>query len=207
MTNPSSDSLPYAFKRNYKASMRIWATELADKLGASAIVDAFDVSADQFPPRGWRSPNVCFTSHDCFKPFPAEYQNQFDIVHLRFWLCIINDDVVEPLLENVLTLLKPGGYIQWFEGIPQSARVLARNGGAPTPACDKLVRQWQKPAEHSSYEWVQGLPTLFVRLDEYRYQEQEGGQAEKYQEQLAEEFSQGAFVDVAYACVVGQKQA
>jgi hypothetical protein len=49
------------------------------------------------------------------------------------------------------SLLEPGGFLQWYEPLPDTAHVVARNGGAPHPACDKLVKTWKKPTAHSSY--------------------------------------------------------
>jgi hypothetical protein len=42
------------------------------------------------------------------------------------------------------SLLEPGGFLQWYEPLPDT-------GGAPHPACDKLVKTWKKPTAHSSY--------------------------------------------------------
>ncbi|KAF2706115.1 S-adenosyl-L-methionine-dependent methyltransferase [Pleomassaria siparia CBS 279.74] len=215
------------------AGTGIWASELAAELPVSAVIHAFDVSDEQFPPEAWRAPNAHFSVVDCFKPFPDEYREKFDVVNIRFWLCIVNDDCAESLLANVLTLLKPGGYIQWFESLPLSARVVARNNGQITPGCDTLVNQWRKPAGHSSYEWVMNLASLFrkqnmeviadetlsnpdqyqpiasqswlVGIEEYLYQQKEGGQLEQLQKQLMEEAQGGAFVDVKYTLVLGRK--
>ncbi|KAF2869228.1 S-adenosyl-L-methionine-dependent methyltransferase [Massariosphaeria phaeospora] len=207
----------------------IWAGEIAVQL-PDAKIDAIDISAAQFPPAPFRKSNTHFWTHDCFKPFPDEYLGQFDIVHARFWLCIINDDVAKPLMENLLTLLKPGGYLQWMEPLPRTAYVLARNGGAPTPACDKLVKTWDKPTPRSSYDWVHALPQLFeeLKLEVLVEEKHENSQhylpvgaqtvllglseylyanpnIEEYIEQLAGEHAAGAYVDVKWTCVVSRK--
>jgi hypothetical protein len=39
------------------------------------------------------------------EPFPEEYLGKFDIVAVKFWLCILNDGVAEKVLDNFLTLL------------------------------------------------------------------------------------------------------
>jgi chemotaxis methyl-accepting protein methylase len=83
---------------------RIWASEVAASL-PNASFDAIDISADQFPPKSFQPPNVHFWTHNCFNPFPEEYLGKFDIVHARFWLCIVNDDVADKILDNFLTLL------------------------------------------------------------------------------------------------------
>jgi chemotaxis methyl-accepting protein methylase len=83
---------------------RIWVSEVAAGL-TNAEFDAVDISADQFPPEPFRAPNVRFWTHNCFEPIPDEYLGKFDIVNARFWLCIVNDDVADKLLDNFLTLL------------------------------------------------------------------------------------------------------
>jgi chemotaxis methyl-accepting protein methylase len=83
---------------------RIWVSEVAASL-PNAKFDAVDISADQFPPESFRAPNVHFWTHNCVEPFPDEFLGKFDIVNARFWLCIVNDDVADKLLDNFLTLL------------------------------------------------------------------------------------------------------
>jgi hypothetical protein len=82
----------------------MWASELAAKLPQSTI-DAFDISPAHFPPEAWRLPNVRFVTHDCFKPFAEEFRGQYDVIHIRFWVCVVNDSIVKPVLDNILTLL------------------------------------------------------------------------------------------------------
>lgn len=211
------------------AGTGIWVSEVAAGL-PNAEFDAVDISADQFPPEPFRAPNVRFWTHNCFEPFPDEYLGKFDIVNARFWLCIVNDDVADKLLDNFLTLLKPGGFLQWFEPLPDTARVVSRNGGAPHPACDRLVETWKKPTASSSYGWVHALAarmeqkglkvvaedkhknpdyylpiaaqTVLLGLAEYLYKDPA---IEKYQESLAQEHNKGSYVDVTWTCVVARK--
>lgn len=117
----------------------------------SAQVDGFDISDEQFSPLyGFR--NVRLVVHDCFQPFPPEFREQYDIVHARFWLCLVNNPDAPPLLQNLLTLLKPGGYLQWFEPLPLSITVYRPTPDTPTPMMDHHCKVWQKPKETTSYE-------------------------------------------------------
>lgn len=67
---------------------------------------------------------------DAFADVPAEYAGKFDVVHLRFWVAIIRENNVEPLIRHAMQLLsmfrsvlcvftllirflEPGGYLQW----------------------------------------------------------------------------------------------
>ncbi|PVH97416.1 S-adenosyl-L-methionine-dependent methyltransferase [Periconia macrospinosa] len=211
------------------AGTGIWISELAGTL-PNANFDAVDVSADQFPPTSIRPPNVSWWTHDCFQPFPAEYLGKFDVVNVRFWTCIINDDRSDALFQNVITLLKPGGYLSWFEPLPDSAEVHAPPGYGPTPACDQLADSWRKPTASSSYDWVNNLPQTFERngipvtaedkyqnpkylwpvqaqsenlgLSEYAYS---SPSVADFQEALAKEHAAGVFVHVTWTCVVGRK--
>ena len=53
---------------------------------------------------------------DFWKPFPAELQGTFDLVNIRLIIISMGPGIWESTLRNVLTLLKPGGAIQWTEG-------------------------------------------------------------------------------------------
>ncbi|KAF2662080.1 S-adenosyl-L-methionine-dependent methyltransferase [Lophiostoma macrostomum CBS 122681] len=207
----------------------IWASEVAAAL-PNARIDAVDISAEQFPPEAFKPQNLHYWVHDCFKAFPAEHSGQFDAVHMRYWLCIVNDDVAEKLIENVVTLLKPGGYLQWFEFLPYTAHVRGNAEGIPTPGCDKLVELYKKPSAQSTYNWVQSRPQLFEKYGmslvvEDRIENQSHymqvatqstflGQAEYYKmhpemeklsEQVAEEYRNGVVVDIVFSCVVVRK--
>lgn len=87
------------------SSKRIWALELANELSSSARIDGFDISPAQFTPQAWCGNKVHLRTHDAFKPFPPEYLGQYDIVHLRLFGLVANNENAEPLLKNLITLL------------------------------------------------------------------------------------------------------
>ncbi|KAF1846859.1 S-adenosyl-L-methionine-dependent methyltransferase [Cucurbitaria berberidis CBS 394.84] len=211
------------------AGTGLWACDVAAAL-PNASVDVVDISDAQFPPDAFRPRNTRFWTHDCFQPFPPEYLGQFDAVNIKFMLCIVNDDVADKLIENVLMLLKPGGHLQWFEPLPNTVRHRGRTDKLSTPACDKLMAMWKKPAPQSSYNWVHALPKLFesyklqviaedrhenpdyymqvVAQSMFLGQLEHFGSApgvEEQAEQLQDEFRSGAMVDVVWTCVVGRK--
>jgi hypothetical protein len=82
----------------------IWASEVAAAWPLS-IVDAVDISDEQFPPPAFRPTNTRFWTHDSYEAFPEEYLGQFDVVNVRFMLYQVNDDVAVKFITNVLTLL------------------------------------------------------------------------------------------------------
>ncbi|KAF2654305.1 S-adenosyl-L-methionine-dependent methyltransferase [Lophiostoma macrostomum CBS 122681] len=211
------------------AGTGIWIHELSAAL-PHATFDAIDISSAQFPPEAIRPANISWWTHNAFEPFPEAYQGRFDVVNARAWKCILNDDVADRVFGHIISLLKPGGYLQWFEPVPESAHVKAPEGFGPTPACDKLVGQWKKPLPTSSYDWINDLPGTFKRngldvevVEKHRtpdhfqpvgaqtvlmgigeYLHSDASMA-VYQEALSEEHARGAFVDLTWTCVVGRK--
>ncbi|KAL2813833.1 hypothetical protein BJX63DRAFT_393383 [Aspergillus granulosus] len=72
----------------------------------------FDISAAQFPPT---PQSIQLSVQDVFQPFPAEFLNCFDLVHVRLMVTAFPESKFQEAVENVLTILKPGGYLQWVE--------------------------------------------------------------------------------------------
>ncbi|KAL4864102.1 hypothetical protein BDV12DRAFT_189209 [Aspergillus spectabilis] len=72
----------------------------------------FDISAAQYPeaPEG-----IELSIHDVLKPFPAEHHNRYDLVHLRLLITAFGESEIQKAVTNLLTILKPGGYLQWVE--------------------------------------------------------------------------------------------
>lgn len=83
----------------------IWLLELSEDLPSTAKLDGFDISAAQYPPKEWLPENVDLFTQDAFKPFPQDILGTYDVVHLRFALCYVNDEDAEPLLKNLISLL------------------------------------------------------------------------------------------------------
>lgn len=86
---------------------RIWSIFLARQLRAKTDIkiDCVDISSDLFPTKPWQTPDVTYHVHDCFKPFPAEFHGQYDVVHVRFWLTFVDNEHVPGLLAEFLKLL------------------------------------------------------------------------------------------------------
>jgi hypothetical protein len=97
----------------------IWLTELKDELTTSSTTNpsneytGFDISAAQFPQNP--GPNIEFVVQDMTKPYPVQYHNRYDIVHVSLIFIALPRAQIDSAVKNTLALLKPGGYIQWDE--------------------------------------------------------------------------------------------
>ena len=133
---------------------------MAAQLPNTVRIDGFDISGDQYTPATSRPDNLHLHIQDCFKPFPSEFVGAFDVVYARFWLCIVNNPDAPDLLRNMVSLLKPGGCLQWLELMALSARAVKSSADSST-TLDQLVSHWHKPAKTKTYDWIEKLPELY----------------------------------------------
>ncbi|MCJ1403063.1 hypothetical protein MMC11_006286 [Xylographa trunciseda] len=86
---------------------------MATHLGHNVQFTGFDVSGTPFPRQ--QRPGQTFVVHDLAQPFPDEYHEKFDLVHLRFLSYGVEPHQLEDLVDFVSEILRPGGYLQWQE--------------------------------------------------------------------------------------------
>lgn len=72
-------------------------------------------SPELYLPVGVRAPNVQLVVQDLAKPFPQDWEASFDLVHQRFILPSFNDELINTVLSNLISCVRPGGYIQIVE--------------------------------------------------------------------------------------------
>ncbi|KAF2876998.1 S-adenosyl-L-methionine-dependent methyltransferase [Massariosphaeria phaeospora] len=94
----------------------IWLTDMAKASPPTHHFDGYDISDAQFLPADSLPSNVSLSLGDFKKPFPAALHGTYDVVNIRLIIISMGRGVWESTLRNVLTLLKPGGAIQWTEG-------------------------------------------------------------------------------------------
>ncbi|KAL4969527.1 class I SAM-dependent methyltransferase [Aspergillus stella-maris] len=73
----------------------------------------FDISDAQFAPS--HPQNVEFSVQDVLKPFPSEHHNRYDLVNVRMLVAALPEAEFRLAVQNLTTILRPGGYIQWVE--------------------------------------------------------------------------------------------
>ncbi|KAF2198221.1 hypothetical protein GQ43DRAFT_443550 [Delitschia confertaspora ATCC 74209] len=138
----------------------IWPVELSQTLSPDIQIDAFDVSRAQYPPNEWVPGNVKLHTHDAFLPFPEKHVGRYDVVHVRFFVTLLNPENIQRFIQNVVALLRPDGYLQWFDANPSTAKATAINPTTSKVAVEKLAALMRKPRPDSSYEWIPSLPEL-----------------------------------------------
>ena len=84
---------------------RIWLIDLQSQLPTSAVLDGFDVSASQFPPKEWLPHNVSLYSLDIFEDIPERWCGQYDIINIRYFCCVVRDNAPDQIIRNILKML------------------------------------------------------------------------------------------------------
>ncbi|KAJ5623353.1 hypothetical protein N7490_011958 [Penicillium lividum] len=87
----------------------MWLLDLATQLPQTVQMDGYDLSDSQFPHKSFLPTNVSLNILDAFGDVPADLVGKYDVVHLRFWSCIVKGN-------DPSRLVQPGGYMQWEEG-------------------------------------------------------------------------------------------
>lgn len=130
----------------------MWILDAASQLPSTVQFDGYDISDNQFPHRSVWPENVLFKTLDAFGDVPDSIAHKYDVVHLRFWCCVVKFDDPSSLIRHVIKLLsrnmrtpmwtilititEPGGYIQWEDAHIGKTTVL----GKEAQAFSKLMR-------------------------------------------------------------------
>lgn len=93
----------------------IWLREMSKTLPASAELFGLDFDTSKFPEAETLPSNVRLELANAYEPFPDEYRNRFDVVHLRHFILATKKGQCVALVQNLLSLLRPGGWLVWVE--------------------------------------------------------------------------------------------
>ncbi|RAL66850.1 hypothetical protein DID88_007633 [Monilinia fructigena] len=144
----------------------IWLLDLAKELANSNIraqLDGFDISSAQYPPFGLLPSNVKLDILDIFEPVPQVLWEQYDVIHIGLLCMVICDGDPRSVLDNLLKLLKPGGYIQWKEVDFSEIYCTASSPDIPTDDLQRM-RRWiyEVPLKKfPDFKWIRQLSSIF----------------------------------------------
>ncbi|CAM1507986.1 Fc.00g048340.m01.CDS01 [Cosmosporella sp. VM-42] len=93
----------------------IWLLDVAKRLPSTCQLTGFDISSSAFPPPQTWPANVSLRTQDMFLPFPASEVGTYDVVAVRFVSSAATRAEWAQAIKNLMTLLKPGGWLQWID--------------------------------------------------------------------------------------------
>ena len=74
-------------------------------MGESVQLDLLDIDISQCPPREWLPVNVTVEMLDIFRPIPARFVEKYNLIHIRYFACIVRNNDPRPIIQNVLRML------------------------------------------------------------------------------------------------------
>lgn len=94
----------------------IWLHDVHRQL-PNAELHGFDISDEQYPAAGFLPPNMSLRHLNILQDIPPEYVGKYDLVHARLLVQVVNQAGGDPrpIIQNVMKMLKPGGFLQWEE--------------------------------------------------------------------------------------------
>ncbi|CAH0026872.1 unnamed protein product [Clonostachys rhizophaga] len=138
-----------------------WLTDLSSRLPSTVELDGLDISFHATPPVEWLPPNITLRHWNIKDEVPEELVGYYDIVHIRNFLFVLLDSETPQVLNNLVRLIKPGGYLQWGEPDMLSWRIDTTQAGNSISALKQLMQLSQPQDQRLSPTWVPQLPKLF----------------------------------------------
>jgi SAM-dependent methyltransferase len=126
-----------------------WLIDLAQSVPSSATLFGTDIAPQHFTPEEQRPPNVHLSTHSIFDPWPADFQDSFDIVHQRFVLTVGSNDTAQEAVKLLFACVKSGGFIELHEGNMLSIQE-GRENQAFMKFRDIMVNAWAAIGNHPS---------------------------------------------------------
>jgi len=145
-----------------------WLIEISRQVPSFARLQGFDITDANFPANEWLPDNMSMHILDAFTPdLPADLVGAFDIVHIRAITSAVKNNNVQPLITNLVKMLRPGGYLQWDESDPSTLTTRSPNLSISNSASKELVTlmAYTFNAANLFTDWLHDLPNTFSAND------------------------------------------
>ncbi|KAF2264627.1 hypothetical protein CC78DRAFT_533001 [Lojkania enalia] len=93
----------------------LWLRDLQTSLPGENVYVGTDIVESYFPPKSRWPSNFTLQIQSITKKWPKAFEESFDLVHQRFALPAAGKDGVRDALHGLVSLVKPGGWIQFVE--------------------------------------------------------------------------------------------
>jgi hypothetical protein len=135
--------VPLLTNRGKKLPVSVWLTDLSTRLPKTVRLEGLDISFAAAHPIPWLPDNVTLHHWDireAIVPSDSDLCGAYDVVHVRNLAFVLRDDDVPSVLVRLVSLLRPGGYLQWGEPDVSSFRIetVPSNDGQPKVTTDAL---------------------------------------------------------------------
>lgn len=114
---------------------------MARVLPSSAKLEGLDIDLTQCPPVEWAPPNVSYRQNDALAPVPQDMLSRYDVIHLRHFVTAVRGSDAMKLLDNLVSMLKPGGWIQWSEWDIGTRNLIKVHPDTPSECMERVEQE------------------------------------------------------------------
>jgi len=142
-----------------------WLLELSQIVSPGVQLHGFDVSSDLFPAKEYLPSNLLLENFDAFGTLPEHLKGKFDVVHIRAFTIVVKGGHPGVLLDNLIAMLKPGGYLQWDEMDSASFSAHSPNEYTSKADMELLLNRFQKMCKKIDLDfgWISNLPDICTK--------------------------------------------
>lgn len=155
-------SIPIADSTSHVADVAmgtaIWLMDVARDLPTTQL-DGFDISLAQAPLKHWLPSNVHLRTWNIFDDVPSDLLAKYDIVHVRLLILVVENSDPRPVVQKLVKMLKPGGYLQWDDLNYVDTCVRAVDPLLQTPALNELRELVYSRGRHN---WTLRLADIMI---------------------------------------------
>ncbi|ETS77329.1 hypothetical protein PFICI_11203 [Pestalotiopsis fici W106-1] len=131
------------------------------RVADTVLFVGLDISFEAAPPPEALPSSIRFQKWDIHDPVPEEFIGAFDLINIRFMIFVVYKDEVSSVVDKLIKMLKPGGYLQWVEPDNQTVRgELTRPENSKT-SIEQLMSLLRSQDPRLNPTWVPDLPKIF----------------------------------------------
>ncbi|KAF3406280.1 hypothetical protein DPV78_001847 [Talaromyces pinophilus] len=166
MESINDDNSLYLFEADEEERASIWLDAIAAHLDSISNDQApqrqyvgLDITPAHFPAPHSHPDNFAYDVWNVLNPIPEEPKGKYDLVHIRLLAAAFAKGQVAIVVENLVQLLSPGGWIQLEELDGESWA-----GRVPSPHVREMSELGIKSIEAKG--WEMHVPAAFVKAAE-----------------------------------------
>ena len=134
----------------------MWLIDVARELPITQI-DGFDIDLRQAPPQQWQPSNATLRYWNISENVPDDLIGKYDFVNVKLLVLVIEGGNPCSVLQNLVKILKPRGFLQWDDLDCPSMCVKTADPSVKAPALEQLREMSYANGRH---DWVLQIPEL-----------------------------------------------
>ena len=139
----------------------IWLLQVARQI-PSAEFEGLDTNLSEAPQQAWCPSNINFRKFDIFAATPEDLIGRYDIINVQYTHLFVRDSNIQDVLPKLVSMLKPGGWLQYTDMDARNKRALIPDGSQAPEAISTVVQSAWDMVKFTPSEWTSRLEEHFT---------------------------------------------